>query len=75
MNYNRSGKYIRKGKGIRSLKLQGTSKLGHCCSAYMKAKEYESGELEVEVCDYHTHEKQLAHYQYLNLQEKWLQLS
>ena len=27
----------------------------------MKAKEYASGGLEVEVCDYHTHEKQLAH--------------
>ena len=58
---NRSGQYIGKGKGIRSLKLQGTSKLGHCCSAYMKAKEYESGELEVEICDYHTHEQHLAH--------------
>ena len=43
------------------MKLQGTSKLGHCCSAYMKAKEYESGGLEVEICDYHTHEQQLAH--------------
>ena len=44
------------------MKLQGSSKLRHYFSAYMKVREYTSDGLEVEeMCDYHTHEKQLAH--------------
>ena len=55
---NRTGQYITKGKGKRSLKLQGSSKLGYHCTAYMKVREHTSG---TEVCDFHNHEKQLGH--------------
>ena len=58
---NRTGKYDHKGKGARSLKLQGSSKLGSHCTAYMRVRQYTSGLVEAEVCDHHLHEKQLAH--------------
>jgi len=58
---NRTGQYTAKGKGNRSLKIQGTSKLGYHCTAYMKVKEHTSGSVEVEACDFHNHEKQLGH--------------
>jgi len=57
---NRSGHYNPRGKGERSLKLQGSSKLGTYCSAYIRLRKYESF-IEAEICDYHTHETKLAH--------------
>ena len=50
-----------KSKGVRSEKQQGTSKLGQYCTAYIRAREYKSGEVEAEICDHHTHVKQPAH--------------
>ena len=58
---NRTGQYNGKGKQVRSLKQQGSSKLGYHCSAYMKVKEYVSGKVEAEICDHHIHEKLVAH--------------
>ena len=58
---NRTGRYDYKRKGVRSLKLQGSSKLGYHCTAYMRVRQYKSGLVEAEVCDYHLHEKKLAH--------------
>ena len=58
---NRTGKFKQKGTGKRSLKQQGTSKLGGHCTAYIRVKEYESGEVEAKICDHHIHEKELVH--------------
>lgn len=59
---NRSGHYTPKGEGKRHLKMQGTNKIGHNCTAYLKATEStESGEVVVEYCDSHTHPIQLGH--------------
>ena len=57
---NHTRKYDHKGKGVR-LKLQGSSRLGYHCTAYMRVRQYTSGLVEAEVCDYHLHEKKLAH--------------
>uniref|UniRef100_A0A1X7VUM5 C2H2-type domain-containing protein n=1 Tax=Amphimedon queenslandica TaxID=400682 RepID=A0A1X7VUM5_AMPQE len=56
---NRSGKYASKGKGVRELKMQGSSKIGTHCPAYIRAKKDEDGQLEVKLCNYHIHELQL----------------
>ena len=58
---NRSGKYSSRGKGVRELKIQGSSKMGTHCPAYIRAKKDQDGQIEVELCNYHTHEQQLAH--------------
>ena len=58
---NRSGKYSSRGKGVRELKIQGSSKIGTHCPAYIRAKKDQDGQIEVELCNYHTHEQQLAH--------------
>ena len=58
---NRTGQYTAKGKGNRSLKVQGTSKLGYNCTAHLKVKEHTSGLVEVEACDFHNHEKLIGH--------------
>lgn len=59
---NRSGVYNSKGKGKRALKLQGSSKIGGHCVAYIRARKYtSSGHVEAEICDHHLHEPQLAH--------------
>ena len=58
---NRTGKFTSKGHGKRSLKQQGTSKIGGHCTAYIRVKEFESGEVEAEMCDHHIHEKKLVH--------------
>ena len=57
----RTGKFTSRGSGKRSLKQQGTSKLGGYCTAYIRAKEYECGKVETEICDHHVHEKKLVH--------------
>ena len=58
---NRTGNYSSRGEGKRGLKIQGTSKLGMHCTAYIRAKKYSSGEVSVEMCGQHIHETQLAH--------------
>jgi len=58
---NRTGKFTSKSKGVRSEKQQGTSKIGQYCTAYIRARQYKSGEVEAEICDHHTHVKQPAH--------------
>ena len=58
---NRTGKFTSKGHGKRSVKQQGTSKIGGHCTAYIRVKEFESGEVEAEICDHHIHEKKLVH--------------
>ena len=57
---NRTGNYSSRGEGKRGLKIQGTSKLGMHCTAYIRAKKY-SSEVSVEMCGQHIHETQLAH--------------
>ena len=37
------------------------SKLRGYCTAYIRVKEYESGEVEAEIYDHHIHEKKLVH--------------
>ena len=58
---NRTGTFTSRGNGKRSLKQQGTSKLGGYCTAYIRVKEYECGKVEAEICDHHMHEKKLVH--------------
>ena len=60
---NRSGHYINKGSGNRQLKLQGSSKLGDVCSAYIKAFEnIASKAVHVEYClHHHNHKTELGH--------------
>ena len=59
---NRSGCYTPKGKGKRESKIQGSSKIGVYCTAYIRAKKYLlSGEVSVEMCNHHIHEKDLCH--------------
>ena len=58
---NRSGKYSSRGKEVRELKIQGSSKIGTHCLAYIRAKKDQDGQIEVEICNYHTHGQQLAH--------------
>ena len=58
---NRTGHYFSKGKGKRGLKIQGSSKLDAHCTAFIRAKKYDDGCVEVTMCEHHTHETQLAH--------------
>ncbi|SMN02430.1 hypothetical protein SPONN_1054 [uncultured Candidatus Thioglobus sp.] len=59
---NRSGKFFPRGKGKRSLKIQGSSKIGDVCSSYIKVTEKcDDGNVQVEYCSTHNHEKKLAH--------------
>ena len=59
---NRGGQYIPKGKGQRSLKMQGTSKIGHVCPAHMKViRDISSGIVSVTYYQTHTHSIQLGH--------------
>ena len=58
---NRTGTYSSRGEGKRGLKIEGTSKIGMHCTAYIRAKKYVSGEVIVEVCNHHIHEAELAH--------------
>lgn len=54
--------YNLKVKGKRELKLQGSSKIGGHCVAFIRAHKYSSsGHVEAEICDHHLHEAQLAH--------------
>jgi hypothetical protein len=47
---------------MRSQKLQGSSKIGCHCIAFIRAKQhYSSGVVETEICNYHLHNTQLAH--------------
>ena len=50
---NRSGHYNPRGEGKHSLKLQGSSKLGNYCSAYIRLRK---SFVEAEICDHYTHE-------------------
>ena len=52
---NRTGYYSSRGEGKRRLEIQGTSKCGMHCTAYIRAKKYSSGEVSVEVCGQHIH--------------------
>ena len=58
---NRSGNYAPRGDGSRQLKTQGTQKIGHNCTAYMKVTQSFDSELNVEFCSYHTHPIRLGH--------------
>lgn len=59
---SRSGKFFPRGKGKRSLKIQGSSKIGDVCSSYIKVTEKrDDGNVQVEYCSTHNHEKKLAH--------------
>lgn len=60
---NRSGHYKAKGAGKRSLKLQGTAKIGGACSAHMTAQQDSStGKVVLHYCSTHAaHEKEIAH--------------
>ena len=58
---NRTGQYNSKGKGKRNLKIQGISKIGCHCTAYIRAQKYLSGEVYAETCNHHTHPIELAH--------------
>ena len=52
---NRSGTYKPKGEGKRSMKTQGTCKIGEVCTSYMKVCEHiESGNVSVEFCSNHS---------------------
>ena len=59
---NRSGEYKPKGEGTRQLKTQGTSKMGHQCSAYMKTTcSKENNQVNVHYCTTHyNHTTKLA---------------
>ena len=59
--YNRTGQYNSKGKSKRNLKIQGTSKIGCHCTAYIRAQKYLSGEVFAEICNHHTHPIELSH--------------
>lgn len=60
---NHSGLYNSRSQGKGALKLQGSSKLGDHCVAYIQAiVKYIFGQVEVEVCDHHLHEAQLFHF-------------
>ena len=64
----RSGSYTPKGKGKRSIKSQGSSKLqGHCCAFIKEKIEKSSGKVSIEYCDNHTHGNDVSH---LKLSEK-----
>ena len=58
---NRSGTYIAKGKGKRSLKTQGTSKIGVCMSYIKVCENLDTKSVSVEYCSTHTHKHELAH--------------
>ena len=59
---NRSGKYVPQGVGKRSLKSQGTNKIGFTCPAHMKAVRDNSCEtVQVEYYDGHNHDISLGH--------------
>ena len=59
---NRGGKYTPKGEGKRNLKMQGTNKIGHSCSAHIKVvQNISSGVVCVEYYDGHNHPIQLSH--------------
>ncbi|XP_011402771.1 PREDICTED: uncharacterized protein LOC100634557 [Amphimedon queenslandica] len=58
---NRSGQYNSKGKGKRNLKIQGTSKIGSHCTAYIRVQKFLSGEVSAEICNHHTHPIELGH--------------
>ena len=58
---NRSGNYTPKVKGKWELKIQGSSKIGVYCTAYIRAKKYLlSDEVFVEICDHHIHEQLMS---------------
>ena len=59
---NRAGIYVSRGKNIRQLKSQGTSKIGKQCTAHIKAKQNnDTGRVEVTYCGCHTHPIRLSH--------------
>jgi hypothetical protein len=52
---NRAGTYKPRGEGSRQVKMQGSNKIGHQCTAHMKAKQTSTGEVTVKYCHYHIH--------------------
>ena len=58
---NCSGVFNWRAKGKRSLKLQGSSKIGSHYVAYIRAQKHLSGKLDANICSHHFHETQLAH--------------
>ncbi len=59
---NRGGKYKPKGEGKRSVKVQGTNKIGICCTAHMKVvQDIVSDEVSVKFCSSHNHAITLGH--------------
>lgn len=60
---NQAGDFKNKSKGQRLLKSQGTAKIGHQCSAYMKLSENMTmGVATLNYCkNHHSHEIKLAH--------------
>ena len=59
---NRSGFYAPRGKSIRSLKSQRTSKVNCYCSSYIKAKCMSCGTVKAEYCStHHNHQPDIAH--------------
>ena len=59
---NRSGTYFSKGKGKRGLKIQGSSKINSHCTSFIRVKKFDDdGTVQVEMCEHHTHEVELAH--------------
>ena len=60
---NRSGTYVPKAKRKRQLKVQGSAKLGHYCTSYIKTREnVNTGGIVAEVCETHYgHEQELRH--------------
>ncbi len=59
---NRGGKYKPKGERKRSIKEQGTSKIGFCCTVNMKVvQDVLSGEVTVKFCATHNHTIALGH--------------
>ena len=68
---NRTGKYNAKGKDIRKLKTQGSSKIdGHCTSTLTLIEKADTTECEVDICKTHYgHETQLGHLKISNTEK------
>lgn len=59
---NRAGKYEAKGEGKRSVKTQGSCKIGGQCTAHMKVcRSLTDGSVSVEYCYNHLHDIAIAH--------------
>ena len=59
---NRAGNYVPRGRELRQMKSQGTSKVGGQCTAHIKAKRNEdNGHVDVTYCGTHSHPIRLSH--------------